>query len=87
MESVDDITIRERITDLEMRNERLVLELEKQRQTTEALLRQACAKLVCITWTHSNQSFLFQLEDFTSKSYATESKIEKSFVGALYEGQ
>ncbi|RCN52673.1 hypothetical protein ANCCAN_01049 [Ancylostoma caninum] len=56
VESMDDITIRERITDLERQNERLVLELEKQRQTTEALLR--------------------QLEDFTSRSYGAESRIE-----------
>ncbi|EYC15656.1 hypothetical protein Y032_0036g3276 [Ancylostoma ceylanicum] len=63
VESMDDITIRERITDLEMENERLVLELKKQRQTTEALLR--------------------QLEDFTSKSYGAESRIEKDLSRAV----
>ncbi|KAL6726407.1 hypothetical protein Aduo_008380 [Ancylostoma duodenale] len=63
VESMDDITIRERITDLERQNERLVFELEKQRQTTEALLR--------------------QLEDFMSRSYGAESRIEKDFPRAV----
>ncbi|KAK6744107.1 hypothetical protein RB195_011047 [Necator americanus] len=59
IESVGDATTRDRVTELENQNERLMIELEKQRETTKMLLK--------------------QIEDFTSISYGTESRVEKDF--------
>ncbi|KAK6744106.1 hypothetical protein RB195_011047 [Necator americanus] len=58
-EQKGDATTRDRVTELENQNERLMIELEKQRETTKMLLK--------------------QIEDFTSISYGTESRVEKDF--------